>query len=309
MNPKVIVILGPTASGKTKLAVALARQFNGEIISADSRQIFRGMNIGTGKDLKEYQIRLPLTKGEKKRGSTIPYHLINIKNPNQKFNVAHYQKIALKTIKDISARGRLPILVGGTVLYLSSLLDNYQLPKVKPDQKIRKKLAAMSLAAKQKLLKKLDPEAFQTIALKNPRRLDRALEVCLSGQKFSLAKSLGQPLVDPLIIGLGLPRDLLNQKINARVDAMIAEGLVAEVKKLIKKYGAKSAPLHTIGYAEIIDFLHKKTSLAEATELIKIHTRQYAKRQMTWFKRDTRIQWISQQNEAKKLIKQFIGNP
>ncbi|HRY63242.1 MAG TPA: tRNA (adenosine(37)-N6)-dimethylallyltransferase MiaA [Patescibacteria group bacterium] len=302
-NPKIIVILGPTASGKTKLAVTLAQKFKGEIISADSRQIYRGLDIGTGKDLNEYERLLPLTKGERKRG----YHLINIKNPNQKFNVANFKKLALQKIKEITARGHLPFLVGGTGLYLSALIDNYQIPKVKPDTQIRKKLAAMTLTQKLTLLQKLDPASFKTVDLKNPRRLDRALEVCLSGQKFSASRGVKEPLVNPLIIGLQIPREKLNKKINARVEQMIKKGLVAETKKLIKQYGINSAPLQTIGYVEIIGYLNNKYTPAETFELIKTHTRQYAKRQMTWFQRDKRIHWITKKNEAKKLIKQFVS--
>ncbi|HOZ36631.1 MAG TPA: tRNA (adenosine(37)-N6)-dimethylallyltransferase MiaA [bacterium] len=295
-NPKIVVILGPTASGKTKLAVSLAQKFNGEIISADSRQIYRGMNIGTGKDLNEYRIQ----------NSTIPYHLIDIKNPNQKFNVANYKKLALAKIKEITQRGRLPFLVGGTGLYISALVDNYQIPKIKPDVKIRKKLASLSLPAKQKMLKRLDPISFKTIDLKNPRRLDRALEVCLSGQKFSALKKVAEPLVDPLLLGLDIPREKINQKINARVEHMIQSGLIQETKTLIKKYGSAAVPLQTIGYQEIINYLNHQSTPEQALNLIKTHTHQYAKRQMTWFRRNQRIHWLTKPSEAQKLIKKFL---
>lgn len=292
MLPRLIVILGPTASGKTQLAVQLAQKFNGEIISADSRQIFRGLDIGTGKDLSAY--------------GSVPHHLIDIKNPNQKFNVANFKKLALPEIKNITNRGHLPFLVGGTGLYISALVDNYQIPRVKPSVETRKKLAALPLAAKQKILKKLDPAAFKTIDLKNPRRLDRALEVCFSGQKFSTLKQTARPLVNPLLIGLDIPRAVLNKKINSRVERMIRSGLIVETKKLVKKYGLAAAPLQTIGYQEIISYLNNQSTPAETLELIKLHTRQYAKRQMTWFKRDKRIKWIKTKADAAKLIKNFL---
>ena len=291
-KPRLIVIVGPTASGKTKLAVKLAQKFNGEIVSADSRQLYHGLDIGTGKDKRDY--------------GTIRSHLLDIKKTNQKFNVTNYKKLGQKIIKGIISRGKTPFLVGGSGLYISALIDNYDIPKVKPDWQLRKKLVLMPLAKKQQLLKKLDPRSYQTIDLKNPRRLDRALEVCLSGQKFSALKKINQPLFDCLIIGLDIPREILNKKINARVDKMIADGLVAETQKILKKQKSNSVLLNTIGYTEIVDYLKNKTTLAEATELIKIHTRQYAKRQMTWFRRDARIHWLTKQYAANNLIKNFL---
>jgi tRNA dimethylallyltransferase len=284
----------------------LAQKFPGEIISADSRQFYHGLDIGTGKDLNEYRVASsPLltrrgTKGE------VPYHFLNIKKPNQKFNVANYKKLGLATINKIIAQGKIPFLVGGSGLYLSALIDNYDIPGVKPNAKVRKKLSLMPLAKKQNLLKKLDPDSYQTIDLNNPRRLDRALEVCLAGQKFSAVKKINEPLFDSLLLGLAVPREILNERINARVDRMIQSGLVAETQKIIKEQGVSAVLLATIGYAEIIDYLKNKTTLAQATDLIKIHTRQYAKRQMTWFKRDKRIHWLNKPSEAEKLIRQFM---
>ncbi|NMB48769.1 tRNA (adenosine(37)-N6)-dimethylallyltransferase MiaA [Candidatus Kuenenbacteria bacterium] len=291
-KPRLIVIVGPTASGKTRLAVKLAQKFNGEIVSADSRQLYHDMDIGTGKDKNDY--------------GKIPYHFLDIKKTSQKFNVARYKKLGQKIIRGIISRGKTPFLVGGSGLYISALIDNYDIPKIKPDWPLRKKLALMSLAKKQQLLKKLDPQSYQTIDLKNPRRLDRALEVCLSGQKFSELKKINRPLFDCLIIGLDTPREILNKKINARVDKMIAAGLVVETQKIFKKQKQNSILLNTIGYAEIVDYLKNKNTLAEAVELIKIHTRQYAKRQMTWFRRDQRIHWLTKKSAAEKLIKQFL---
>jgi len=341
--PKIIVILGPTASGKTKLATRLARRFNGEIVSADSRQVYRGMNIGTGKDLDNYF----LLSSPRKRGSSglsqrqgfripagvypllqdgarmtkmnkkISYYLIDIINPNQNFNVAKYKKLALKTIKDILSRGKLPIIVGGTGLYISAIVDNYDLSRVAPDEKIRKLLSSLTALKKIKLLKKMDPEALEFVDLKNPRRLDRALEVCFSGHKFSEVRKKSEPMFDVLQIGLNLSRDILKKRIDARVDQMIKSGLIDETKMLIKKFGKNTAPLQTIGYKEIADYFNNvddsnnveashELSLQKTINLIKIHTHQFAKRQMTWFKRDKRIRWIKNYSEHIKILRQFL---
>ena len=302
--PKLIVILGPTASGKTKLAVKLAMKFNGEIVSADSRQVYQEMNIGTGKDLAEYIIKTQKRKIQKQ----IPCHLVDIVKPNTEFNLAKYKKSALKAIKDIYTRGKIPFLVGGTGLYISALIDNYKIPKVKPNKKIRNKLQKLNQLEKIEMLKKLDPRCFDFIDVNNPRRVDRALEVCLSGKKFSQTRKKGQPIFNALQLGLTLPRKVLEQKINKRVDKMIKNGLIDEVKNLIKKYGKGSAPLQTIGYAEVIDYLEGEQALDKTIELIKTHTRQFAKRQITWFKRDKRIKWVKNQKEAEKLIKKFLKN-
>ena len=305
---KLIVICGPTATGKTKLAVALARKFNGEIVSADSRQIYKDMNIGTGKDFKKYKAKnLP----------PVTYHLIDIIKPNTEFNLAKYKKLALKVIADIHARGKIPFLVGGTGLYISAIVDNYDIPSVKPNKKIRKKLQNLKILEKIKLLKKLDPVALNFVDTNNPRRLNRALEVCLSGQKFSATRKKSQPLFDVLQIGLTLPKKVLDKKIDQRVDKMINHGLINEVKKLKKKYRINSILSQIIGYKEIIDYLELKTDLNLAVELIKIHTHQFAKRQITWFKRDKRIKWINpvkslrshgakNKKEAEKIIKSFL---
>ncbi|MCG2687081.1 tRNA (adenosine(37)-N6)-dimethylallyltransferase MiaA [Candidatus Parcubacteria bacterium] len=300
---KLLVILGPTATGKTKLAVDLAYKFNGEIISADSRQVYKYLNIGTGKDLDEYK--------------KIKYHLINIIRPDQNFTVAEYKKIALEKIDKIIKKNKIPFLIGGTGLYISSIIDNYKIPKVKPNKKIRSKLNKLNKLEKIKLLKKLDLKAFEFSDLNNPRRLERALEVCLSGQKFSESRKKGKQLFDVLQIGLKLPREKINKNIDSRVDYMIKSGLVNETKKILKKYppslklrwtSKNPVALQTIGYAEIIDFLNKKTiPLSRTVELIKIHTHQFAKRQMTWFQRDKNINWIKNKTEAEKLIRQFLN--
>ncbi len=292
--PKLIVILGPTAAGKTNLAIQLARQFNGEIISADSRQIYHGMDIGTGKELIAYQ------------NAKINYHLINILSPAQQFTVAEYQQLAIKKIKTIHKKNKIPFLVGGTGLYVSAVVDNFKIPAVAPDAKQRQKIARMPLQEKINYLKKADPAALEIVDTRNPRRLNRAVEVCLSGKKFSQLRQTGQPLFNALLLGIKLKPEQLKHKINQRVDKMIKQGLVAETRRLLKQYGPTDIIINTLGYNEIIDCLNKKTNLVQAVELIKLHTRQYAKRQLTWFKRDQRIHWISNYQQAKKLIENFL---
>lgn len=292
--PKLIVILGPTAAGKTNLAIQLAKQFNGEIISADSRQIYRGMDIGTGKDLTAYQ------------NSKINYHLIDLLPPTQQFTVAEYQPLAIRTIKTIASKNKLPFLVGGTGLYISAVVDNFKIPAVAPNPSLRQKINCMSPQEKIAYLKKTDPLALEIIDLHNPRRLNRAVEVCLAGKKFSPLRQTGQPLFNVLQLGIKLTRDQLKHKINQRVDEMLQQGLITETQQLLKRYGPTSIITNTLGYSEIIDYLNKKTDLPQAVELIKLHTRQYAKRQMTWFKRDQRIHWINNYQQAKKLIENFL---
>jgi len=294
---KLIVILGPTGSGKSDLAIKLAKQFKGEIVSADSRQIYKEMDIGTAKVTK-------------KEMQGIPHYLIDIVKPNQDFSLAQFKKKAVAQIKEIQKKGRVPFLVGGTMLYIQSIVDNLQIPEVKPDKKLRTKLENKTNQELYNQLKKLDPKALEVIDVNNQRRLIRALEVCLStGQPFSQQKQKGPALFDILQIGLRPDKQVLDKKISQRADKMIKAGLIKEVEKLIKKYGTKPYSMSGIGYQEIIPYLEKKISLNESKELIKIHTRQYARSQMSWFKRDKRIHWIKTYQEAEKLTRKFQVRP
>lgn len=302
---KLIVILGPTASGKTELAVKLAKFFNGEIISADSRQIYREMDIGTNKIRGE---KFKMRKNEKVIFyKNIPHYLINIVRPDQEFTVADFKKKAIKIIKDIQRRKKIPFLVGGTGLYLQSIIDNLEIPRVRPDKKLRNKLSQKTNEWLLKKLKKLDPVTAKNIDPHNKRRIIRALEVCLKTKKrFSQLKKKGRPLFDILQIGLRVSRLNLYKKINQRVEKMIKNGLVDEVKKLLKKYPFSLPSLSGIGYREIISYLQGKITLSQAIEEIKKNTRRLAKRQMTWFKKDKRIIWIKNYQEAKKIINEFL---
>ncbi len=290
---KLVVILGPTASGKSDLAIKLAEKFNGEIISADSRQVYQEMDIGTAKiEIKKVMI---------------PHYLIDIIKPNQEFTLAQYKKLAVKIIKDIQKRGKLPFLVGGTGLYIQSVIDNLQIPKVKPDKKLRNKLEKLTNQELCQQLKKLDPLSDATIDHRNKRRLIRALEVCLITKKpFSKQRKKDKPLFDVCQIGIKSNKKTLEKRINQRVGKMFEAGLIEEVKKLAQKYSPDLPSMSGIGYQEIIPYLQGEITLEQAKELIKQHSRQYARRQMSWFRRDKRIIWVNNYQKAKKAIAHFL---
>jgi len=300
MKNKLIVILGHTASGKTDWAIRLAQRFNGEIISADSRQIYRGMDIGTAKPLD--------IKG-------IPHHLIDIINPDEDFSVAQYKKLARDSIEDINQRGKIPFLAGGTGLYIQSVIDNLDIPKVVPSKALRRKLEEKSAQELFEDLKRIDKKTAEIIDSKNKRRLIRALEVkLLSGISFVSAKKIGEPLFDTLQIGIKISREKLYRNIDKRVGEQIEQGLETEVKNIYNELLNKLPEeriwqlpsMSGICYQEFKEYFESKIDLAEVVKLIKLHNRQYARRQITWFKRDRRIHWLEKLEEAEKLIKEFL---
>jgi len=301
---KLIVIVGPTASGKTALSIKLAKKYNGEIVSADSRQIYKGMDIGTAKPLE--------LEG-------VTHWLLDIINPDQPYTVAEYKKDAIKVIKDIQKRGKLPIMVGGTGLYIKAVVENLDIPEIKADlllrQEIEKEVKKNGLDFVFQKLIKLDPEAAYIVDPKNPRRVIRALEITLLTQKpFSQQRKSGNLLFDALEIGIFVEKGKLKERIDSRVDEMLKQGLVNEVENLIKKYppsgeagGANQQAFDAIGYREIIDYLNNKKSLEQATAEMKINTWHYAKRQMTWFNADKKVQWIKSYGEAEILLKKILS--
>ena len=298
-KPKIIVIVGPTASGKSDLAIKIAGKFNSEIISADSRQIYRGMDIGTAKPAKT-EIR------------KIPHHLIDIKNPDENYTVAQYKKDCLKAIKMVLAKNKIPVLVGGTGLYIKTIADNLEIPEVKPDfqlrEKLEKELKLKGLNYLYQNLIELDPEAAYIIDSKNPRRIVRALEITLKTEKpFSQQRKSGKKLFNCLKIGISLPKEKLREKINKRADKILKNGLIKEVKNLIKKYPFDIPAFDAIGYREIINYLQGKVSLDETTALIKKNTWRYAKRQITWFKKDKKIIWIDNPQKAFAICRDWLG--
>lgn len=309
-----IIILGPTASGKTELALKLAREFNGFIISADSRQIYKEMNIGTAKPSGTWKVacgKWAKIFGRKRLHfvSSIPHFMIDIIKPNQKFTVAEYQEQVYKLITQIlNTKPFIPLLVGGTGLYISSIVDGLSIPHAPPDWKLRKKIEKeikeKGLAKIYKKLLKLDPKAKEFVQPKNPRRIIRALEVCLAtGKPFSSLRKRTKPPFKVLQIGIKVPKEILYERINNRVDKMIKKDLVNEVKKLHKKsYNWNLPSMSGIGYKQIGLHLRKKIDLEEAIRLIKRDTRRFSRRQMTWFKKDKRIKWIKHPGETKKAF-------
>lgn len=298
--PKIIIILGPTASGKTALSLKLAKKYNGEIINADSRQVYKEMNIGTAKEPRDDEKKEYFVRG-------IPHHLIDVVRPDEEFTLAHFKQMALEKINDILKRKKMPIIAGGTGLYIWAIVDNLDIPSVAPDFKLRKKLEKKSLAELVKMLKKADPLSAKKIDLKNPRRVIRALEVALRNKgSFVEQQKKSPPLFNALQIGISIPREILYQRINQRVDEQIKDGLINEVKKLAKKYSWSLPAMSGLGYKQIGYYLRGEKTLPEAVELIKRDTRRYAKKQMTWFKRDKRIKWIKNDKEIDKLVKKFI---
>ena len=299
---KIIVILGPTATGKTDLAVKLAKKFNGEIVSADSRQIFRNMDIATAKP----KIKNGCFKG-------VPHYLIDSFPLDKELSVAVYKNLAIKAIKGIQKKGKPVFLVGGTGLYIKAVIDNLDFPKIVPDKNLRQKLEKKSLEKLFRLYKELDVEGAKMIDKNNKRRLIRALEVCyLSKQAFWQQRSQKKPLFEALQIGIKLPKSVLDKNISIRTDKMMKLGLEKEIRILFKKYGNLPIFSQTIGYQEWLPYLENKIQPRIRQQIIKEinnHSRQYSKRQMTWFKKDPRIIWLSKQNcfkKASKLINRFI---
>ena len=294
---KIIVIIGQTATGKSALAVKLARRFNGEIISADSRQVYKGMDIGTDK----------ITRKEM-RG--IPHYLLDIADPRRQFSVALYKKMAEKKIHEISARKKIPILVGGTGFYISAITNDFTPPPVPPNTELRKKLSKLSPARLMTMLKKLDPERALTVEVKNPRRIIRAIEIARAIGKVPSIKKISKYKV--LFIGLTIPQEMLKTKIKYRFLKNLKNGLLKETLRLHKK-GLSWQRLESFGlyYKYTALFLQKKISPTQMMDSAVSGVWQYARRQRTWFKRDQRIKWFNSGDPAgyKKIcgaVKQFL---
>lgn len=280
-----ICLVGPTGVGKTALAIELAEQIDGEIVSADSRQIYRGMDIGTGKPTPDQLIRAR-------------HHLIDRVDPDQSYTLAEYQADAHAAIAAIFARGKQPLLVGGTGLYVRAVTEGLQIPAVPPNPELRARLAER--AAREggdKLyeeLKQVDPEAAARIDPRNVRRTIRALEVYLStGQKFSTAGKTGPPPYAVRRLGLTLPRDELYRRVDARVDEMIARGWLDEVRVLAAKYDWSLPALSSLGYPQMGAVLRGEMTLEDAAQGIKHHTHRFIRHQYAWFRpNDPRMEWF-----------------
>lgn len=301
MSLPLVVIAGPTAVGKSDIAVELALRFNGEIISADSVQLYKYFNIGAAK----------LTNEEQKG---IPHHLFDILEPDQPFSVADYQKLARKKIQEINERGKLPFLVGGTGLYIQAVIDPFEFPETTGHEEIRKKLREIwSQGGKEELyqrLQKIDPDAAQRIHPNDFRRISRALEVYyLTGKTISsYISKRKKSFYNLVMVGLTRNRTELYHRIEARVDKMFADGLVEEVKSILDMgYDPKIKPLQSLGYKQVVEYLMGDCDQAEAIASTKKATRNYAKRQLTWFRRDDRIHWFSLSEEGKQHLLKRIA--
>jgi len=288
MLEPLVLIVGPTATGKSAVAIRVAQKLCGEIISGDSTQVYRGLDIGTAKATWEER-------------QMVPHHLIDLNHPNEPFNVAEFQELATQAIQEISRRGRLPILVGGTGLYIRSVVDPYAFAEIETDpilrQRLRQELERAGKAEMHQRLALVDPQSTERLHPADTRRVIRALEVYeLMQQPLSHFHRLEQnhpPKYNAVWIGLNLERAKLYQRIEDRVDQMLEAGLVEEVKRLLAQgVDPASNSMQALGYKEIVGFLKGEYDLDRAAELIKRNTRHFAKRQLSWFRRDQRINWF-----------------
>jgi tRNA dimethylallyltransferase len=299
-KPPLVIILGPTAVGKTSLSIALASSLDGEIVSADSRLLYRGMDIGTAKP----------TPAEMQG---IPHHLIDVADPDEIWSLAIYQPEAYKRIDGIHSRGKLPFLVGGTGQYIRSIIEGWHIPPQEPDLALRDAISywAEEIGAEglHKRLERIDPAAANKIDYRNLRRTVRALEVIFkTGERFSDLRQKQTCRYNPLILGIDHPRESLYARIDHRVEQMLEAGLVEEVQGLLKAGYAPDLPtLSAIGYAEIIQYLQGDLSLAEAVALIKRNTRIFVRRQANWFKPDDeRITWFTASPHIEDAMAAYI---
>lgn len=281
-----VVLIGPTAVGKTKLSIELAKKFNGEIISGDSMQIYRGMDIGTAK-----------IKYEEMEG--IPHHLIDIKDPEEPFSVAEFQTIVREKISEVTRRGKLPMIVGGTGLYIQSVIYDYHFSDAPSDDSFRheleKRAAEQGNEVLHNELMKADPESANKIHPNNVRRVIRALEVfhCTGKSMNEYQEDQETDLMyNTVIIGLTMDRDKLYQRINERVEIMMDEGLLSEVQALYKRGIMECQSIQAIGYKELYEYLDSKISLEDAITQLKQNSRRYAKRQLTWFRNKMDVDWF-----------------
>jgi tRNA dimethylallyltransferase len=300
-----IAIVGPTAAGKTALAMELAGVWPVEVVSADSRQVYRHMDIGTAKPSEDEQQR-------------VRHHLVDVVNPDEPFTLAQYQQLAYKAIDDIHARGRLPLLVGGTGLYVKAVLEGLHIPAVGPDERLRQQFyaeaEAQGYAALHQRLRGLDPVAAERIDARNVRRVVRALEVCYRlGRPMSSVQRADPPPYRMLRLGLTVPRDLLYRRIDQRVERMLATGLVAEVRSLVELgYSYRAPAMSGLGYRQVGMYLRGEVTLEEATALIKHHTRRFVRQQANWFRLDDpAIAWLDASavplEGAVARMKDFLG--
>ena len=280
--PNLIAVLGPTASGKSSLGIALAQKLQGEIVSADSRQVYRGLDIGTAK----------VTPAER---ALVPHHLLDVVDPQEVYTVSRFQRAAIQAINTILAHGKLPLLVGGSPHYIQAVVDHFEIPHIPPQLELRAQLESRPLADLLVQLEELDPQSAATIDRKNPRRVIRALEVCIvSGKPFSQQRGVANPLYHSLLLGINWPREVLYRRIDRRVDERMQQGMIEEVRNLLAQ-GISHERLEALGleYRFISLWLRGEfSSESEMVQRLKYAIHDFTRRQLTWFRRDKRIVWV-----------------
>lgn len=286
-KPKVIVICGPTASGKTALSIELAKKINGEIISSDSMQIYKDMDIGTAKPTKQEM-------------QEIKHYLLNFVEPDQRYSVARFKKDAEKAIEEILAKNKVPIIVGGTGLYVDSLIYGIEYQEIELDKKYREELEEKAqkegLETLYEQAQKIDPQAMEKISANDKKRILRILEIYHSTGKTKTQQEIesrkNEVKYDYKVFALNMEREKLYERINKRVDIMIEQGLIQEVENLCSKYTEFPTAMQGLGYKEVVEYLQGKISEQEMIEKIKMETRRYAKRQLTWFRKNKQTIWL-----------------
>lgn len=295
-KPKVIVICGPTASGKTALSIELAKKINGEIISCDSMQIYKYMDIGTAKPTLEEQ-------------KEVKHHLIDFVEPNQRYSVAEYKKDAEKSIEEILSKGKTPIIVGGTGLYVDSLIYGIEYPEIELDEEYRKQLEKeieeKGLESLYNKAKEIDSKAMEKISPNDKKRIMRVVEIYKATGKTKTEQEIEsrthEVKYDYKVFAIKMDREKLYERINKRVDLMVKKGLIEEVQNILKKYDEFPTAMQGLGYKEVVEYLDGKTTKEEMIDKIKMQTRRYAKRQITWFKKNKQTVWI-ENNELSKIL-------
>jgi tRNA dimethylallyltransferase len=304
---KIIVVVGPTASGKTALALSLARRFGGEVINCDSRQIYREVEIGAAVEPGEWRVA---RRGRSLRrvwfAGGVRHHLTNFLSPALTMSAAEYKRLAVAQIRAVLRRGRLPILCGGTGLYASAVIENFSLPEVPPDEAFRAATLARPADESVAALAAADPD-YAARAGRNPRYVVRALEVMrATGRTMTEMQQKGEPLFDALRLGVARPREELNERCERRFDLMMRAGLLEETRRLGERYGWQAPAATAIGHRQLGAFVRGEISLAEAVADAKAATRQYAKRQLTWFRRDSQIRWVEDEATAIELARRHL---
>lgn len=298
--PPLVVVIGPTGVGKTALSLRLCTRFGGEVVSADSRQVYRGMDVGTAK----------ATAAER---AVVPHHLLDIRNPDEVLTAAEYQQLAYGTIGDIQRRGRVPVLVGGTILYVRAVVEGLRIPAAPPDPELRAaleaELATAGLGALVRRLQEVDPAAAAVVDLHNPRRVLRALEIFLTtGQSKVELEGAAPPPYRVLLLALTRDRAELHRRIDVRVEEMVAQGLVEETRRLLAAGYSPTLPAMTsLGYREITAYLAGALSLAEAVARIKVETHRYVRHQMTWLRKLPGVHWFDLDRTAPEEVEEFVA--